>query len=180
MAMLRAEWRPDRQGRRRPMGERRRQHDQCDRHQDEPITATIATAERSAPTVWPWRRHRRRHRRQFERGSAVPKLRLDRARSQNPAKIPIRTPLRPGALAYHAPSRMFYTAIRCHAPTRPRIAGPDRSQNRKLVKLHALDCHPHSLSIVSDSTIFPRFQQRPRPVFQPGGDMAIFDIATAR
>jgi DNA-binding beta-propeller fold protein YncE len=47
------------------------------------------------------------------------------------------------------------------------------------VKLHEIDrCHPHSLSIVTDQTIFMGCSNGHGPSPQPGGDMAIFDIAT--
>jgi len=83
--------------------------------------------------------------------------------------------------AYHAPSRMFYTAIpvsRADA-TKGLLAQTD-PKNGKLVKLHELECHPHSLSIVSDSTIFLGCSRAHGPSPQPGGDMAIFDIAAGK
>ena len=83
--------------------------------------------------------------------------------------------------AYHAPSRMFYTAIpvsRADA-TKGLLAQTD-PKNGKLVKLHELGCHPHSLSIVSDSTIFLGCSSAHGPSPKPGGDMAIFDIAAGK
>ena len=58
--------------------------------------------------------------------------------------------------AYHARSGMFYTVIPVLAADKSKglIAQTD-SKSGKLVKLHEIDrCHPHSLSIVSDTTIF--------------------------
>src|SRR4030095_1236575 len=73
--------------------------------------------------------------------------------------------------AYHAPSRMFYTAIpvsRVDA-TKGLLAQTD-PKNGKLVKLHELaGCHPHSLSIVSDSTIFLGCSSAHGPSPKPGG-----------
>jgi DNA-binding beta-propeller fold protein YncE len=84
--------------------------------------------------------------------------------------------------AYHAPSRMFYTAIpvsRADA-TKGLLAQTD-PKNGKLVKLHELaGCHPHSLSIVSDSTIFLGCSSAHGPSPKPGGDMGIFDIAAGK
>ena len=84
--------------------------------------------------------------------------------------------------AYHAPSGMFYTAIpvsRADA-TKGLLAQTD-AKNGKLVKLHELaGCHPHSLSMVSDSTIFLGCSSAHGPSPKPGGDMAIFDIAAGK
>jgi DNA-binding beta-propeller fold protein YncE len=84
--------------------------------------------------------------------------------------------------AWHAPSGMFYTAIPVSsadnskgllAQTDPRLG--------TVVKLHELDrCHPHSLSIVSDTTIFLGCNNAHGANRKPGGDMAIFDIASGR
>jgi len=83
--------------------------------------------------------------------------------------------------AYHAPSRMFYTAIPVSRadPTKGLLAQTD-PKTGKLVKLHELSCHPHSLSIVSDSTIFLGCSSAHGPTPKPGGDMAIFDIAAGK
>jgi DNA-binding beta-propeller fold protein YncE len=84
--------------------------------------------------------------------------------------------------AYHAPSGMFYTAIpvsRADA-TKGLLAQTD-GKNGKLVKLHELaGCHPHSLSMVSDATIFLGCSSAHGPSPKPGGDMAIFDIAAGK
>jgi len=83
--------------------------------------------------------------------------------------------------AYHAPSRMFYTAIPVsRADTTKGLLAQTDPKNGKLVKLHGLGCHPHSLSIVSDSTIFLGCSSAHGPSPKLGGDMAIFDIATGK
>jgi hypothetical protein len=83
--------------------------------------------------------------------------------------------------AYHAPSGMFYTAIPVsRADTTKGLLAQTDPKNGKLVKLHELGCHPHSLSIVSDSTIFLGCSGVHGPSPKPGGDMAIFDIAAGK
>jgi DNA-binding beta-propeller fold protein YncE len=82
--------------------------------------------------------------------------------------------------SFHAPSGMFYTAIPVLRadPTKGILAQID-AKDGKLVQLHALDgCHPHSLQIVSDSTIFLGCSSAHGANSKPGGDLAIFDIAT--
>jgi DNA-binding beta-propeller fold protein YncE len=84
--------------------------------------------------------------------------------------------------AYHAPSGMFYTAIPVlrEDPAKGIMAQTD-AKTGKLVKLHVLDgCHPHSLQIVSDSTIFLGCSSAHGPNRKPGGDMAVFDIASGK
>lgn len=82
---------------------------------------------------------------------------------------------------YHAPSRMFYTAIPVSKSdqTKGLLAQTD-PKSGKLVKLHELPCHPHSLSLASDATIFLGCSSVHGPNPKPGGDMAIFDIATGK
>jgi DNA-binding beta-propeller fold protein YncE len=82
---------------------------------------------------------------------------------------------------YHEPSGMFYTAIPVSKadPTKGLMAQTD-PKSGKLVKLHVLPCHPHSLSLASDSTIFLGCSTVHGPSPKPGGDMAIFDIATGK
>ena len=83
--------------------------------------------------------------------------------------------------AYHAPSGMFYTAIPvCRADSSKGLLAQTDPRSGKLVTLHALERHPHSLSVVSDSTIFLGCSSVHGRSPQPGGDMAIFDIATER
>ena len=83
--------------------------------------------------------------------------------------------------AYHAPSGMFYTAIPVlRADTTKGLLAQTDAKNGKLVKLHELRCYPHSLSIVSDSTIFLGCSSAHGPSPKPGGDMAIFDIAAGK
>ena len=49
------------------------------------------------------------------------------------------------------------------------------------MKVYEIDhCHPHSISVVSDSTIFLGCSTAHGPSPKPGGDMAIFDIATGK
>jgi DNA-binding beta-propeller fold protein YncE len=82
--------------------------------------------------------------------------------------------------AYHAPSGMFYTVIPVSRAdkTKGLLAQTDPKSGR-LVKLHEIErCHPHSLSIVTDQTIFMGCSNTHGAAPQPGGDMAIFDIAT--
>lgn len=83
--------------------------------------------------------------------------------------------------AYHKPTGMFYTAIPVSKadPTKGLMAQTD-PKSGKLVKMHELNCHPHSLSVVSDTTIFLGCSSVHGPNPKPGGDMAIFDIATAK
>jgi hypothetical protein len=83
--------------------------------------------------------------------------------------------------AYHAPSGMFYTAIPVlRADTTKGLLAQTDPKSGKLVKLHELGCHPHSLSVVSDSTIFLGCSSAHGPSPKPGGDMAIFDIASGK
>ena len=83
--------------------------------------------------------------------------------------------------AYHAPSGMFYTAIPVlRGDTTKGLLAQTDAKNGKLVKLHELRCYPHSLSIVSDSTIFLGCSSAHGPSSKPGGDMAIFDIAAGK
>jgi DNA-binding beta-propeller fold protein YncE len=82
---------------------------------------------------------------------------------------------------YHEPSGMFYTAIPVSKadPTKGLLAQTD-PKSGKLVKMHELPCHPHSLSLASDSTIFLGCSTVHGPSPKPGGDMAIFDIASGK
>jgi DNA-binding beta-propeller fold protein YncE len=84
--------------------------------------------------------------------------------------------------AYHAPSGMFYTAIPVsRADTAKGLLAQTDGKNGKLVKLHELaGCHPHSLSIVSDTTIFLGCSSAHGASPKPGGDMAIFDIVAGK
>jgi len=84
--------------------------------------------------------------------------------------------------AWHAASGMFYTAIPVlrGAESKGILAQVD-SKGGRLVALHELDgCHPHSLQIVSDATIFLGCSSAHGPNKKPGGDMAVFDIASSR
>lgn len=84
--------------------------------------------------------------------------------------------------AWHAPSGMFYTAIPVSSADKSKglLAQTDPKSGR-IVKLHELErCHPHSLSIVSDTTIFLGCSSAHGPDRKPGGDMAVFDIASGK
>lgn len=83
--------------------------------------------------------------------------------------------------AYHAPSGMFYTVIPVSRDDASKglMAQIDGKSGRR-VKLHKLGCHPHSLSIVSDTTIFLGCSSVHGPTPKPGGDMAIFDLPSGK
>jgi len=84
--------------------------------------------------------------------------------------------------AYHTPSGMFYTVIPVMRadPAKGLMAQTD-PKSGKIVKLHAIErCHPHSLSIVSDTTIFMGCSLSHGPSPKPGGDMAVFDIPSGK
>jgi DNA-binding beta-propeller fold protein YncE len=83
--------------------------------------------------------------------------------------------------AYHAPSGAFFTVIPVQRADKAKglIAQTDpRSGKPKLYEIER--CHPHSLSIVSDQTIFMGCSSAHGPSPKPGGDLAIFDIASGR
>jgi DNA-binding beta-propeller fold protein YncE len=84
--------------------------------------------------------------------------------------------------AYHAPSGTFYTVIPVMKsdPGKGLLAHTDPVSGT-LIKLHEIDgCHPHSLSIVSDTTIFMGCSSAHGPASKPGGDMAVFDIPSGK
>jgi DNA-binding beta-propeller fold protein YncE len=84
--------------------------------------------------------------------------------------------------AYHPGSGMFYTVIPVlrSDPTKGLLAQTD-PKSGKLIKLHEIErCHPHSLSIVTDQTIFMGCSSAHGPTPKPGGDMAIFDIPSGK
>ena len=84
--------------------------------------------------------------------------------------------------AWHAPSGTFFTAIPVFSADKSKgmLAQTDPKKRHHL-KLHELErCHPHSLSIVSDTTIFLGCSTAHGPNRKPGGDMAIFDIASGK
>ncbi|MBX9777195.1 MAG: hypothetical protein K2Y71_22700 [Xanthobacteraceae bacterium] len=84
--------------------------------------------------------------------------------------------------AWHAPSGMFYTAIPVSSADNSKgLLAQTDPKSGAVVKLHALErCHPHSLSIVSDTTIFLGCSTAHGPNRKPGGDMAVFDIASGK
>lgn len=83
--------------------------------------------------------------------------------------------------AYHASSGMFYTAIPVStADENKGLLAQTDPKSAKMIKLHELHCHPHSLSIVSDTTIFLGCSSAHGSNKKSGGDMAIFDIPSAK
>jgi DNA-binding beta-propeller fold protein YncE len=84
--------------------------------------------------------------------------------------------------SYHAPSGMFFTVLPVSKtdPSKGLLAQTD-PKTGKLVKLTPIErCHPHSLSIVSDTTIFMGCSSAHGATPKPGGDMAIFDIPSGK
>ncbi len=84
--------------------------------------------------------------------------------------------------AYHAPSGTFFTVIPVQRAdkTKGLLAQTD-PKSGKLVRLYDIDrCHPHSLAIVSDAIIFMGCSTAHGPSRKPGGDLAIFDIASGK
>ena len=113
--------------------------------------------------------------------AAVPQPDLDRARPQDRGQAA-------GAAVGGEPGALGLSCAERHVLHRdPGARSADKSKgilaqtdpkNGTIVKLHELDrCHPHSLSIVSDTTIFLGCSTAHGPNRKPGGDMAIFDIA---
>ena len=84
--------------------------------------------------------------------------------------------------AWHAPSGTFYTAIPVSSADKSKgLLAQTDPKSGTIVKLHELErCHPHSLSIVSDTTIFLGCSTAHGPNRKPGGDMAVFDIASGK
>jgi DNA-binding beta-propeller fold protein YncE len=83
---------------------------------------------------------------------------------------------------WHAPSSMFYTAIPVSSADKSKgLLAQTDPKSGTIVKLHELErCHPHSLSIVSDTTIFIGCSNAHGPNRKPGGDMAVFDIGSGK
>jgi hypothetical protein len=84
--------------------------------------------------------------------------------------------------AFHSSSGTFFTAIPVlrSDPTKGIMAQTD-PKTGKLVKLHEIEqCNPHSLSVVSDTSIFLGCSSAHGPNPKPGGNMAIFDIASGK
>jgi DNA-binding beta-propeller fold protein YncE len=84
--------------------------------------------------------------------------------------------------AWHAPSGMFYTAIPVsNADKTKGLLAQTDPRSGTIVKLFELErCYPHSLSIVSDTTIFLGCSSAHGANRKPGGDMAVFDIASGK
>jgi DNA-binding beta-propeller fold protein YncE len=84
--------------------------------------------------------------------------------------------------AYHAHDGMFYTVLPVlrSAPDGGGLVQTD-PKSGTIVKIHPLPgCHPHSLSIVSETTIFFGCSSAHGPDGKPGGDLAVFDIPTGK
>jgi hypothetical protein len=82
---------------------------------------------------------------------------------------------------YHAPSGTFYTVIPVSkADDSKGLLAQTDPKSGKLVNLFEIGCHPHSLSIVSDTTIFMGCSSAHGASKKPGGDMAIFDIPSGK
>jgi DNA-binding beta-propeller fold protein YncE len=84
--------------------------------------------------------------------------------------------------AYHAPSGTFFTVapVLRSDPSKGLLLQTDPKSGR-LVQRYEIDrCHPHSLSIVTDTTIFMGCSSSHGPSPTPGGDMAVFNIATGK
>ena len=98
------------------------------------------------------------------------------------AKIPVEDAESLERSTYHAPSGMFYTDVpmlrKDHA--QGGLTQID-SKTGKLVKLHEIDhCSPHSIAVVSDSTIFLGCSAAPTASPPNGADLAVFDVAAGK
>jgi DNA-binding beta-propeller fold protein YncE len=84
--------------------------------------------------------------------------------------------------AYHVPSGTFYTVIPVlRGDASKGLLAQTDPRTGKLVQLHQIEnCHPHSLSVVSDMTIFMGCSSAHGPSPKPGGDLAIFDIPSGK
>jgi len=84
--------------------------------------------------------------------------------------------------AYHAASGTFFTVIPVQRADKAKgLLAQTDPRSGKLVNLYEIArCHPHSLSIVSDQTIFMGCSTAHGPAPKPGGDLAIFDIASGK
>jgi DNA-binding beta-propeller fold protein YncE len=79
---------------------------------------------------------------------------------------------------YHAATGMFYTDVPILRADHGRggLAQTD-PKTGKLVKLHELDhCHPHSIALVADATMFLGCSLAPAP----GGELAVFDVGSGK
>ena len=79
---------------------------------------------------------------------------------------------------YFAPTGMFYTDVPILRAdhTRGALAQTD-PRTGKLVKLHEIDhCHPHSIALVADTTLFLGCSLAPAA----GGDLAVFDVGSGK
>lgn len=83
---------------------------------------------------------------------------------------------------FHEPSGSFFTVIPVLARDASKgVIAQTASKSGELVKLFELDnCHPHSLQIVSPSTMFLGCSDAHGASPEPGGDLAIFDIASGK
>jgi len=79
---------------------------------------------------------------------------------------------------YHAATGMFYTDVPILRADHSRgaLAQTD-PKTGKLVKLHEIDhCHPHSVALVAEATMFLGCSLAPAP----GGELAVFDIGSGK
>jgi len=84
--------------------------------------------------------------------------------------------------AYYAPSGTFYTCVPVLRKDHSQggLAQTDPTTG-KLVKLYEIDhCSPHSISVVSDSTIFLGCSSAPADSPFPGAELAVFDATTGK
>ncbi len=83
---------------------------------------------------------------------------------------------------FQASAGLFWTAIPVFAGDRSKgLLAQTESRTGKLVRFHELDgCHPHSLQLVSETTIFLGCSNGHGPAPKPGGDLAVFDIAAGK
>jgi DNA-binding beta-propeller fold protein YncE len=84
--------------------------------------------------------------------------------------------------AYHAPSDTFFTAIPVlRTDVSKGLLAQTDARAARPIKLYELSgCHPHSLQVVSATTIFLGCSSAHGANRKPGGDMAVFDIAAGR
>jgi DNA-binding beta-propeller fold protein YncE len=84
--------------------------------------------------------------------------------------------------AFQASTGMFWTVIpvSARAPSDGLLAQTDANTGQ-LIALHALPgCHPHSLQIVSETSIFLGCSNGHGATPKPGGDLGVFDLTTKK
>ena len=83
---------------------------------------------------------------------------------------------------YHAPSSTFYTDVPMLSKDNSKgaLAQTD-PRTGKLIKLHEIEhCNPHSISIVSESTMFLGCSPTPAGSITPGSELAVFNVTTSK